>query len=94
MPFQQKQKRTVVKVATVPVLVRELDMPEDEGWYFLVDSQDVAEIKEHFGNTAKLDQFDSFFACIADGDYQEVYGMQGIVPLTNKPVYRIWMELK
>lgn len=54
---------------------------------FLSDSQDVETIKDHIGKDA--DEFDSFFVRVADGDYDAVYGMHGIVPLTSKPVWRV-----
>jgi len=62
--------------------------------FFLSDSQDVAPIKEHFGE--KAEEFDSFFVLLefdangnATGDYKEVWGMHGIVPLLRKEVFKV-----
>lgn len=54
---------------------------------FLSDSQDVAPVKEHVGESAS--DYDSFFVRVADGDYAEVWGMCGIVPFTSKLVRRL-----
>jgi hypothetical protein len=55
---------------------------------FISDSQDVQSLKEHFGNHC-LEDFDSFFVKIEDGDYTEVYGINGIIPYLYKDVYEI-----
>ena len=54
---------------------------------FVSDSQDVDAVKEHIGQAAQ--EFDSFFVNVQDGDYSEVWGMCGIVPLNSKMVTRI-----
>ena len=52
-------------------------------------SQDVEAIKEYFGNRPAVEQFDGFLVNIEDGDYSEVYGFEGNVAYTGKPVYKI-----
>lgn len=58
--------------------VGELDATGQE-FVFIVDCQDVEAIKECLPQRFRA--YDSYFAAIADGDYQTVYGMQGTVPL-------------
>lgn len=53
----------------------------------VVDSQDVQALKEHVGK--KANAYDSFLASVGDGDYKEVYGMEGTVPHLSKRVTRI-----
>lgn len=59
----------------------------DAAWQFVSDSQDTQAVKEHLGQIAN--EFDSFFVKVGDGDYDEVWGVHGIVPYTNKNAYRI-----
>jgi hypothetical protein len=65
--------------------VREID-PKLQ---FISDSQDVEAIRESCGLTLADNQFDSFFVDTQDGDYTEVWGMFGIIPRDEKPVYRV-----
>lgn len=60
-------------------------VPDDH--QFVSDSQDVEAIKGNLGVIAQ--EFDSFFVKIQDGDYVSVYGLEGIVPLKSKPVWKI-----
>lgn len=53
---------------------------------FVVDSQDVQAVKEHFGPDSLAADYDSFFVKIENGDYVAVYGMSGIVPYLSKLV--------
>jgi hypothetical protein len=52
-------------------------------------SQDVESVKQNFGNSPKLDEFDGFLVKIEDGEYTEVYGYPGNIAYTSKPVFRI-----
>ena len=54
---------------------------------FVSDSQDTNAIKEHIGQAAS--EFDAFFVAVGDGDYAEVWGMRGSIPLNCKTVIRI-----
>lgn len=54
---------------------------------FVSDSQDVAPIKEHIGESAQ--GYDAFFVKVEDGDYAEVWGICGIVPYTSKLTTRL-----
>ena len=56
---------------------------------FVSDSQDVEAIKEHFGNHPDIEDYDSFFVEVGDGEYTEVFGMEGIVPHYDKYVYDV-----
>lgn len=59
----------------------------DDAWTFVSDSQDVQAVKENVGEIAT--GFDSFFVKVGNGDYDEVWGIEGIVPYTYKNAYRI-----
>jgi hypothetical protein len=59
----------------------------DDDLIFVSDSQDVQAIKSELGKQAK--RFDSFFVAIGEGEYLTVYGMQGTVPISDKPVIRL-----
>ena len=54
---------------------------------FISDSQDVEAIKGDFPGLA--DDYDSFFVLTGDGDYIEVWGMHGIVPVNSRMVARV-----
>jgi hypothetical protein len=60
------------------------DIPDN--FQFLSDSQDVEQIKSDIPGA---DEFDSFFVSIQDGDYLDIYGIKGIIPYNNKPVYKL-----
>ena len=50
---------------------------------------DVAAIKDHFGNTDDINEFQSFFVAVKDGEYQDVYGCYRAVPWNWVDVYHI-----
>ncbi len=52
-------------------------------------SQDVESIKEYFGNRPAVEQFDGFLVSVADSEYAEVYGFEGNIAYTYKPVWKI-----
>ena len=54
---------------------------------FVSDSQDVQAIKEFIGEDAY--GFDSFFVTIADGEYESVWGMCGIIPYFDDEAVQI-----
>ena len=58
---------------------------------FVSNSQDVKYIKEYLVGIGEsrgfLKQFDSFFVQVGEGDYDEIWGMDGIVPHYEKDVY-------
>lgn len=63
-----------------------------ERYSFVSDSQDVQAIKDDLGGerlVSTAGDFSSFFVDIEDGEYKEVWGMNGIVPYLDKAVYRI-----
>jgi hypothetical protein len=61
---------------------------------FVSDSQDVEAVKEYVGDDPQipLDKYNSFFIRLNDAgdDYEEVWGMVGIVPNMDKPVERVY----
>lgn len=54
---------------------------------FVSDSQDVKPIKEHIGETAR--GYDAFFIRIENGDYVEVWGIVGVIPMLSKLTSRL-----
>lgn len=54
----------------------------DKNLQFVSDSQDVQLIKDNFGSIVQ--EFDAFFVSVKDGDYQEIWGIHGIVPFNQK----------
>jgi hypothetical protein len=56
---------------------------------FISDSQDTAEVRFDFGPSWDGFEYDSYFVRIDDGEYKEIWGMCGIVPLLSKLVTRL-----
>lgn len=56
---------------------------------FVSDSQDTASIRFDFGPAWDGFEYDSYFVRVEDGEYQEIWGMYGIVPLNGKQVTRL-----
>jgi len=71
--------RPVGSMSAVGALPQELQ--------FVSDSQDVAPIKEHIGESAA--DYDAFFVHVQNGDYAEVWGICGIVPRNTKLTTRL-----
>jgi len=85
-----KQKRTKVRSLRESSNVGDIKSVsdlEDHKYQFISDSQEVASVLENIG--IDPDEYDSVFAVIGDGDYEEVWGMSGIVPHLNKRVERL-----
>lgn len=61
--------------------VADLDNPD---LAFISDSQDVEPINEYL-----QEDYDSYFVLVGDGEYDEVYGMEGIVPYLSKRIWRV-----
>ena len=53
-------------------------------YILLTDSQDTQPVREDFGC-----DYDSFFVQIENGDYLHVYGFYGIMPTSDRRVYRV-----
>ena len=66
--------------------VRDLEQGQDV-FTFVSDSQDVEAVREALGAVAE--GYDSFFVKLGEGDYEEVYGMEGVVPKLCKNVDKI-----
>lgn len=60
------------------------DVISDE-FQFISDSQDV-EVIQDFLNTHR---YDSFYVKTKDGEYEEIYGMYGIIPYKDKEVIKL-----
>lgn len=56
---------------------------------FVTDTNECASIRYDFGPNWIGFEYDSYFVRIVDGEYREVYGMCGIVPLLSKLVRRV-----
>jgi len=65
------------------------DLQNREDLIFTNVDYDVEEIKEYFGNRPAVRNCDSFFVKVENGEYTEVYCMQGIVPHLDKTVCKI-----
>lgn len=65
--------------------VKQLESREDLD--FVSDSQNVVEVEEYLG--LKHGEYDSFFVQVLEGDYGDVFGMEGIVPYHGKRVWRV-----
>jgi len=66
--------------------VKDLEQGTDV-FTFVSDSQDVEAVRDALGAVAV--GYDSFFVRLGEGDYEEVYGMEGVVPKLCKTVYKI-----
>ncbi len=65
-------------------------LEKEKPYLELVDlSQDTEYIKEYFGNRPAVQDFDGFLVKVEDGDYSEVYGFEGNIAYTYKPVFKI-----
>ena len=64
------------------------DLNKRDDLQFVSDSQDVNSIKEYLG-IDDLDYINSLFVRVENGDYAEVYGIEGIVPYLYKTVWSI-----
>lgn len=62
------------------------------GMDFISDSQDVDFVKERIGS-CDID-FDACFVRIEDGEYTEIWGIAGIVPLLSKLAYKIHPKMQ
>ncbi|TRZ49184.1 MAG: hypothetical protein D4S01_09065 [Dehalococcoidia bacterium] len=51
------------------------------------DSQDVQAIKEYLGN--QVNQFDSFFVKVQDGEYKQIFAFLGNIPYLYKSVFEV-----
>jgi hypothetical protein len=51
---------------------------------FVSDSQDVSAIKEYLGNKPTHKRFNSFFIIVGNGEYDSIWGMEGIIPWLYK----------
>jgi hypothetical protein len=62
-----------------------------EGFQFVSDSQDVAAIKATLsGDQAEFALgYDAFFVKLGEGEYEQIYGMVGIVPRLTKLVSQV-----
>ena len=81
--------RLVVK-AEYAGTVADLKNRHDLG--FVSDSQDVEVVKDQFGHSPEVEDFDAFFVKVGNGEYSEVYGIEGTVPYFTKSIYRVALE--
>lgn len=66
------------------------DINDRDDLAFISDSQDVDAIADSLG--LDHDEWGSFFVKVEDGDYSEVYAVEGNVPYLHKTLYRIDRE--
>lgn len=72
--------------------IRDLQARED--LTLVTDTQEVQQVKNHFGNHPDVRDFDGFFVKIHEGEYEEVIGFEGNVPYLHKAAYCVALELK
>lgn len=85
MQNAENLSNSLLNLVSMQMTVREFETKFPD-LIFVSDSQDVEAIKEHFGNHSDIKDFDSFFVEVGDGEYTEVYGMEGIIPHYDKYV--------
>ena len=85
MNIHQKDKAVYGEDHREPLLTVE-DMT-DPNLALVTDSQDTQAIKRHIGEEAE--DFGGFFVEVVDGDYRQVWGFEGTVPLKKKLVWRV-----
>lgn len=54
---------------------------------FVSDSLEVESIHDYLG--IEREEYGSFFVSLVDGDYGQIWGLEGIVPYLHKAVYRL-----
>ena len=77
----------ITTVGSLNRLVPE-DHPDNDRLAFVSDSQDTAALRGHIGEE-RAEGCDSFFVLVGDGDYDAVWGMEGIVPGLHKSLDRL-----
>lgn len=60
----------------------------DPALILVTDSQDVEAVREYLP-CGKTDDHDSYFVRVGDGEYTEIWGFYGIVPILTKIAYRL-----
>ena len=65
--------------------IADFDTPE----YRSTDEGETEYVKDYFGNSPTVQEFDAFLVKVGDGDYDDVLGFHGVVPGTGKNVWRI-----
>lgn len=65
------------------------DIQNREDLVLVTNSQDTEEIRQSLAHLKNVLKSDSFFAKIQDGDYVELYGFEGIIPLQYKTLIKI-----
>ena len=65
------------------------DLNDREDLSLISDSQDVQQIKDHLGNHPEINEFDSFFVKIEDGEYVEIFAFWGSVPYLGKTLFKV-----
>jgi len=76
-----------------PYWMRVKDLEKIPDLTFLSDSQDVEAVKSYVG-TKEVQEYDSFFVKVEEGEYTEIWGMEGIVPHLEARVYRVKLPAK
>ena len=67
--------------------IRSIDMRDD--LHLVTDSQDMEAISEYLGNPEWFKDFDGCFVKVGEGEYEEIYCFEGIIPDLDKPLYKI-----
>lgn len=72
------------------ILIEQLPDIDNDNWILVTDSQDTSLIREMYpiitdeSGYQFINDYDSFFVMIDDGDYSILYGFYGIIPVLIK----------
>ena len=67
--------------------IRSIDMRTD--LQLVTDSQDMEAIGDYLGNPEWFEDFGGCFVKVDEGEYDEIYCFEGIVPGLDKSLYKV-----
>lgn len=67
--------------------VKELNKPQYDYLQYIAVDSDVESIREYLGGIGN--DYDAFFVSVVNGDYSQIWGIEGIVPYLEKTAYRL-----
>lgn len=65
------------------------DINEKPEYLLITDSQDVKAVFDHIGDTNLYEEYQGLFVKLGDGEYLEIWGFSGQVPLLHKLIERL-----
>jgi len=70
-------------------IMRVSDLPEDQSFALVQDSQDVRATLESIGKLNELDDVGCLFVEVLDGDYGSVYALERYIPTLNAIMWQL-----